>query len=43
LGTNEKKKKACEKLQKGMGNNENKRREEATVLFLCLLEYYLIN
>jgi hypothetical protein len=28
------KKKACEKLQKGMGNNENKRREESYSTFL---------
>jgi hypothetical protein len=39
------KKKTCEKLQKGMGNNENKRRNKkggkATVISPCLLEYYL--
>jgi len=33
LGTNEKKKKACEKLQKGMVNNENKRRGESYSTF----------
>ena len=33
------KKKACGKLQKGVGNNENKRCGKATVLFLYFLEY----